>query len=85
MIGRSVKKEYEGMIDAYGKAGGDKSALVSEDVARLVIHENRVLGSDGIEGLIIETEEMDSGVSVHLIVEENTSCQALTISHDGLL
>ena len=33
MIGYSVEKEYQGMIDAYEKAGGDKSALQSKDVA----------------------------------------------------
>jgi len=70
MIGRSVEKEYEGMINAYEKAGGDRSALVSKDIARLVVHENRVLGSDGVSGLKIETEEMETGVNISLLVEE---------------
>jgi Fe-S cluster assembly scaffold protein SufB len=70
MIGRSVEKEYEGMINAYEKAGGDRNALVSKDIAKLVVHENRVLGNDGVSGLKIETEEMDTGVNIHLLVEE---------------
>ncbi|MFC2011889.1 SufD family Fe-S cluster assembly protein [Chloroflexota bacterium] len=70
MIGRSVEKEYEGMIAAYDQAGGDKSALASADMARLVIHENKVLSADGISGIKVETREMETGVDVHLIVEE---------------
>ncbi len=70
MIRYSVEKEYQGMIDAYEKAGGDKSALQSKDVAKLVIHENRVLANDGVKGLKIETKETASGVNVKLLVEE---------------
>jgi Fe-S cluster assembly scaffold protein SufB len=70
MIRYSVEKEYQGMIDAYEKAGGDKNALQSKDVAKLVIHENRVLSSDGIKGLKIETKETASGVNVNFLVEE---------------
>jgi Fe-S cluster assembly scaffold protein SufB len=70
MIRYSVEKEYQGMIDAYEKAGGDKSALESKDVAKLVVHENRVLASDGVKGLKIETKETESGVKVNLTVEE---------------
>jgi Fe-S cluster assembly scaffold protein SufB len=70
MIGYSVEKEYQGMIDAYEKAGGDKSALQSKDVAKLVVHENRVLSSDDVEGIKIETKETENGVKVNLTVEE---------------
>jgi Fe-S cluster assembly scaffold protein SufB len=70
MISQSVEKEYQGMLDAYKKAGGDKNALKSKDIAKLVVHENKVLGSDGVKGLKIETRETKSGVDVHLIVEE---------------
>jgi Fe-S cluster assembly scaffold protein SufB len=66
----SVEKEYQGMIDAYEKAGGDKSVLQTKDVAKLVVHENRVLASDDIKGLKIDTRETKSGVSVKLTVAE---------------
>jgi Fe-S cluster assembly scaffold protein SufB len=72
MVRYSVEKEYEGMIDAYQKAGGDKSALQREDVAKLVVHENRVLANDGIRGLKIDTEETESGVRVNLTIERGT-------------
>jgi Fe-S cluster assembly scaffold protein SufB len=68
MVRYSVEKEYEGMIDAYQKAGGDKRALQSQDTAKLVVHENRVLANDGIKGLKIDTVETDSGVRVNFTV-----------------
>ena len=70
MIGYSVEKEYQGMIDAYERAGGDKSALQSKDIAKLVIHENRVLSADGVKGIKIETKETESGVDINFLVEE---------------
>ena len=70
MIGRFVEKEFESMVDAYGSAGGDRDILRDKDVAKLVIHENKVLGADGISGIKIETKETDTGVNVHFIVQE---------------
>jgi hypothetical protein len=66
----SVEKEYQGLVDAYGKAGGDKSALLGKEIARLVIHENRVLSANEAGGIRIETRETETGVNVSLIVEE---------------
>jgi Fe-S cluster assembly scaffold protein SufB len=72
MVRYSVEKEYEGMIDAYRRAGGDKDVLKSPDTAKLVVHENRVLANDGIRGLKIDTEETASGVRVNFTVEKGT-------------
>ncbi len=68
----SVEKEYQGMIDAYEKAGGDKGVLQTKDVAKLVVHENRVLANDPIKGLKIDTEETKSGVKVNFTVAKGT-------------
>ena len=70
MIGYSVEKEYQGMLDAYEKAGGDSRALQSKDAARLVIHENKVLSADGVNGIQIETRETKNGVNIDLLVKE---------------
>lgn len=70
MISRFVEKEYELMVDAYEKAGGDRSALQNKDIAKLVIHENKVLGADGVDGIKIETKETESGVNINFVVEE---------------
>ncbi|MFC2070279.1 SufD family Fe-S cluster assembly protein [Chloroflexota bacterium] len=72
MIGRSIEKEYAGLVDAYEKAGGNRDSLVKEDVAKLVIHENKVLGSDGVSGLKIDTEEIETGVRISMVVEKGT-------------
>jgi Fe-S cluster assembly scaffold protein SufB len=70
MVRYSVEEEYQGMIDAYRKAGGDKDALKSADIAKLVVHENKVLANDSIKGLKIDTEETASGVRVNFTVEK---------------
>ena len=70
MISYSVEKEYQGMLDAYEKAGGDRSALQSKDAARLVIHQNRVLSADGVNGIQIETKETKNGVNIDLLVKK---------------
>ncbi|MFC1932309.1 SufD family Fe-S cluster assembly protein [Chloroflexota bacterium] len=75
MISRSVKKEYEVMVDAYEKAGGDRSSLLNKDVAKLVIHENKVLGADEVSGIKIETKETENGVNVYFLVEEGAKIQ----------
>jgi len=70
MINYSLTKEYTDMVDAYQKSGGNRDALVSPEAARLVIHENRVLGQNNIDGVKIETVETTRGVNVHLMTEE---------------
>ncbi len=70
MISYSVTEEYQGMIDAYEKAGGDRSALLNKEVAKLVIHENKVLSADGVEGIKIETKETETGVNIYFLVEK---------------
>ncbi|MFC1920768.1 SufD family Fe-S cluster assembly protein [Chloroflexota bacterium] len=75
MIGRSIDKEYAGIVDAYEKAGGNRDALIKEDVAKLVIHENKVLGLDGVSGLKIDTKEMETGVSINMVVEKGVKIE----------
>jgi Fe-S cluster assembly scaffold protein SufB len=70
MISRSVEKEYEVMVDAYEKAGGDRTSLVSKDIAKLVIHQNKVLSAQEIDGIKIETKETESGVNIDFVVEK---------------
>ena len=70
MISRSVEKEYEVMVDAYEKAGGDRTSLVSKDIAKLVIHQNKVLSAQEVSGIRIETKETESGVNIDFLVEE---------------
>ena len=75
MISYSIEKEYQGLVDAYEKAGGDRSALLSKEVAKLVIHENKVLGADEVSGIQIETKETETGVNIYFLVEEGAKIQ----------
>ncbi len=75
MISYTMEKEYQGIVDAYEKAGGNRSALLNKEVAKLVIHKNKVLGADGVKGIRIETEETESGVNVHFSVEEGAKIE----------
>lgn len=65
-----IVKEYEALLEAYSRAGGDRGILASRGVGRLLIHENKVLGANRVEGLRLETEEFASGVRVRFLVEK---------------
>jgi len=75
MISRSVEKEYEVMVDAYEKAGGDRTSLVSKDIAKLVIHQNKVLSAQEVDGIKIETKETESGVNIDFVVEKGVKIE----------
>jgi uncharacterized protein len=70
MLSHAVEKEYQGMIEAYGNAGGDKKSLADKGIAKLVVHENKVLSADSVEGLKLTTIETETGVNVTMVVEE---------------
>ena len=66
----TIKEEFPEIIDAYGKAGGNKEALTSKEVASLVVHENQVLSANQVEGIRLKSEQKEKGVAVELTVEE---------------
>ena len=66
----TTKEEYQEIVEAYAKAGGDKEALKSREVASLVIHENKVVNANEAKGIRIETEETETGVNIYFLVEE---------------
>lgn len=63
-------KEYEAMLEAYGRAGGDPGVLRNGETGSLVVHENKVLSVGHAPGLKIETEHTESGANVALVVAE---------------
>jgi len=65
-----IKKEYQGLIDAYEKAGGARSALLSKDVASLIVHENKVLGANEVQGVRLKYEAKENGIIAELLIEE---------------
>lgn len=64
-----VVEEYEAMLEAYGKAGGDLDALKNSEVANVVIHKSKVLSANNANGIKVETEETETGVNICLLVE----------------
>jgi hypothetical protein len=44
--------------------------LASKKVVNLIIHKNRVLSANEVKGTKIETEETETGVAIHFLVEE---------------
>ncbi len=60
---------FEAILRAYERSGGDPSFLRSPKVASLVISGNRVLGANQVPGVRIEPEEIEHGVRVSIIVE----------------
>jgi hypothetical protein len=65
-----IVNEYEGMLQAYEKAGGSAVNLRSNTVANLLVHENKILNANEAPGIKLGTEQRASGVSISLIVEE---------------
>lgn len=64
--------DFEAILKAYERSGGDPHFLRSPKVASLVISGNRVLGANQVPGVRIEPEEIEHGVRVKVIVEPGT-------------
>jgi Fe-S cluster assembly scaffold protein SufB len=63
-------QDFELMMDAYAMAGGTPEVFKDSNVAHLVVHGNKVIGSHLIDGLVLEPVETESGVQVRLIVKK---------------
>lgn len=64
--------DFEAILEAYQRSGGDPSFLRSPKVGSLVVHGNHVLGANEVPGVHMETEESEHGVRVHVRVEPGT-------------
>ncbi|RLC69534.1 MAG: SufBD protein [Chloroflexi bacterium] len=65
-------REFEDMMRAYEEAGGKSDVLKTPRVASAVISGNRVLATNLVEGVSIETEELESGVNARVTVAPGT-------------
>ena len=66
------KREFELLKKAYEKAGGDVSKFLDRRVASLIISGDKVIGLNGLEGIRIFPEKIDSGVKAKILIEKNT-------------
>jgi hypothetical protein len=62
--------DYKSMLNAYSQAGGTPEVFKDSKIAHLVVHENKVIGSHLVSGLVLEPKETASGVDVKLTVEK---------------
>jgi len=65
-----VVREYEEILEAYDKAGGDQASLKNKAVASLIVHENRVLKANEAQGIRLKSGQKENGIIAELLVEE---------------
>ena len=65
-----VVREYEEILEAYDKAGGDQANLKNKAIASLIVHENRVLKANEVQGIKLRAEQKENGITAELSVEE---------------
>ena len=66
----NYSKEFQAIIDAYKKAGGDEKALVDNKFGSLVINENKVLGENEIKGFHIKHKRIKDGINVKIFIDD---------------
>jgi len=62
-----------------------QSHIHPDDVARLEIHGNKVIGKHLLPGLEVETKERENGVSVNIVLKENITISKPVIICFGIL
>lgn len=60
--------DYGLMLKAYRQAEGEPAVFADSDIAHLVVHQNRVLGSHALPGLEIDAGETENGIDLSLRV-----------------
>lgn len=68
-------EEFEAIVEAYEKVGGDKGALIDRKTGSLVINGTKVLGKNETEGLRIEHRAIKDGVKVKVHVDAGTKIE----------
>lgn len=68
-------QDYKYMLEAYAQAGGMPEVFKNSNIAHLVVHKNKVIGSHLVKGLVLEPEETESGVNIKLLVEKGAKIE----------
>jgi len=63
-------QDYELMLNAYKTAGGAPSVFKDSKIANLLVHKNRVLGSNLVPGLVLIPKETPEGVDIDLTIKK---------------
>jgi hypothetical protein len=64
--------DFEAIIEAYERSGGDPELLQNQRVASLVVSGNEVIGSNEIEGISLRSEQLEDGIKAQVLVEPGT-------------
>jgi len=63
-------KDFQLLLEAYKKAGGKPSILKNPEVAFLLVKENKILGSNQIDGVVLTGSEAPDGVNLRMRVKK---------------
>ncbi|OQX54259.1 MAG: hypothetical protein B5M48_01260 [Candidatus Omnitrophica bacterium 4484_213] len=63
-----VSNEFEQLLSIYEKASGNKDAFSDKGTANLLVHGDKVLNVNDVEGVILKSEQKKDGAIVHLSV-----------------
>lgn len=72
-------EDYELVLNAYKTAGGTPSVFKEREIANLVVHGNRILGSNLVPGLALISKETPEGVDIDLTIKKG--CKIINPVH----
>lgn len=61
-IAPDYSKEFEKIVEAYEKSGGESSKLLDKRVASIIISGDKIIGLNSVEGVEIESGKIENGV-----------------------
>jgi Fe-S cluster assembly scaffold protein SufB len=64
--------EYKELMEAYDRSGGVSGEFSNPKIPSIIISGNKVLGKNTVEGLILESEPIENGVSLKIVVKKGT-------------
>jgi len=62
-------KEFEMIVKAYEKSGGNVSNLLRKDIASIIINGDRVIGLNSVQGVELKPQKIENGVSVDMRIK----------------
>jgi Fe-S cluster assembly scaffold protein SufB len=68
--------DFEAILQAYARSGGDPHFLRSSKVPSLVVSGNRVLGANEVPGVHLFSEELPDGVRARVVVDPGVRLSA---------
>lgn len=66
------RTEFEVLVKAYEKAGGDVSKFLDKRIASIIISGNRVVGLNNVPGVELVPKTIENGVHAKMIIKRGT-------------